>query len=178
MFYKSKTLYKEYVFMCKKSICNKSMVSRVTFFFTAILLMPVLSQAGDTELETFQKQIRAKYDMKEAAFANNDVEPIIMRFYHPDVVSTGPDGVTHTGRDQIRPVYNEVIENDVRIESYKTVVSGDLGWDWVNFRVIPVAESGEEPFTFKMLFLWARENGEWWSHGEMYVMGEFSEETH
>lgn len=164
--------------MFKSSVCNKSIVSGVTFLVAAILFIPTLSQAGDTELEAFQKEIRAKYDMKEAAFANNDVEPIITRFYHPDVVSTGPDGVTHTGRDQIRPVYNEVIVNDVKIKSYKTVVSGDLGWDWVNFRVIPPAGSGEEPFTFKMLFLWARENGEWWSHGEMYVMGEFGEETH
>ena len=34
--------------------------------------------------------------------------------------------------------------------------------------------SVSKPFTFKMLFLWAREDGEWWSHGEMFVLGEFA----
>jgi len=110
--------------------------------------------------------------MKEAAFAANDPGPIINKFYSAEVISTGPDGATHTGRDGIRPVYEEVIGGDVRIESYATKVNGDLGWDWVNFHVTPNVE-GEEPFTFKLLFLWEKVNGEWWSHSEMFVVGEF-----
>ena len=129
---------------------------------------------GNVELDAFNSAIRIKYDMKEAAFAANDPEPILTRFYHPDVISTGPDGSTHVGRSELRPIYEEVISGEVRIESYQSFVSGDAGWDWVNFHVTPPAESGEAPFSFKMLFLWQRENGEWWSHGEMYVMGEFS----
>ena len=129
----------------------------------------------DRELEAFAEQIRAKYDLKEAAFAANDPEPILTRFYHRQVISTGPDGHTHVGREALRPVYNEVIASDVKIVSYNTFVDGDAGWDWVNFHVTPPAESGEAPFTFKMLFLWQRENGEWWSHGEMYVLGEFAD---
>lgn len=140
------------------------------FSIGAMLLIGTNAVAGD--LDDFKKAIRAKYDMKEAAFAANDPEPIINNFYSADVVSTGPDGATHKGRDGIRPIYQEVIGGSVRIESYKSFVNGDAGWDWVNFHVDPNVE-GEAPFTFKMLFLWERIEGEWWSHGEMYTVGEF-----
>jgi len=143
------------------------------FGFALAMLGMTTYAADETELDAFNSAIRAKYDMKEAAFAANDPEPILTRFYHPDVISTGPDGSTHVGRDEIRPIYEAVISGDVRIESYSSFVRGDAGWDWVNFHVTPAAGSGEAPFTFKMLFLWEREDGEWWSHGEMYVMGEF-----
>jgi ketosteroid isomerase-like protein len=128
--------------------------------------------AGDTELESFKKAIRAKYDMKEAAFANNDPKPILENFYTSDVISVGPDGTTHMGTEGIRPVYEEVITGNVKVESIYTHVNGDAGWDWVNFHVDP-AEEGAEPFSFKMVFLWTKIDGEWWSKGEMYVMGEF-----
>ena len=105
--------------------------------------------AADSELDQFRSAIRAKYDLKEAAFAANDPEPILTRFYHPDVISTGPDGVTHIGRASLKPVYDEVIGSDVRIESYRSFVRGDAGWDWVNFHVTPPSASGEAPFTFK-----------------------------
>ncbi|MFB3079559.1 MAG: nuclear transport factor 2 family protein [Lysobacterales bacterium] len=153
--------------------------STTTGWVSVLLAMLILglsadSKAADQELEEFQRHIRAKYDMKEAAFASNDPQPILTRFYHPDVISTDPEGITHVGRDALRLVYAEVISGDVRIESYRSFVRGDAGWDWVNFHVTPPAEAGQEPFTFKMLFLWAREDGEWWSHGEMFVPGEFA----
>ncbi|MDP4650801.1 MAG: nuclear transport factor 2 family protein [Haliea sp.] len=125
------------------------------------------------ELANFQREIRVKYDMKEAAFAANDPEPILTQFYHPDAISTGPDGMTHVGREELRSVYEQVIASRVKIESYSSFVRGDAGWDWVNFHVTPPADSGDPPFTFKMLFLWEREDGEWWSQGEMYTIGEF-----
>lgn len=144
---------------------------------TAGVLSPVAVAGTPEETAAFKAAIRAKYDMKEAAFAANDPDPILTRFYAKEVISTGPDGHTHVGRHTLRPVYNEVIVNDVTIESYRSVVNGDAGWDWANFNVIPPAASGMEPFTFKMLFLWERdESGEWWSHGEMYVNGKFDTE--
>lgn len=137
-------------------------------------LAPGVMAGTPEETAAFKAAIRAKYDMKEAAFAANDPEPILTRFYSEEVISTDPEGHTHVGRDALRPVYNEVIVNDVSIESYNSVVNGNAGWDWANFNVMPPAGSGVKPFTFKMLFLWERdEDGEWWSHGEMYVNGKF-----
>ena len=153
---------------------SKASGALATIFGIALAVTSLVTHASEpTEHDAFSDAIRAKYDMKEAAFAANDPEPILTRFYHPDVISTGPDGSTHVGREEIRPVYEEVIGGDVRIESYRSFVRGDAGWDWVNFHVTPPVDSGEAPFTFKMLFLWEQEDGEWWSHGEMYVVGEF-----
>lgn len=136
-----------------------------------------LCLAADTELADFKKAIRAKYDMKEQAFANNDPKPILEKFYTADVISTGPDGFSHIGTEGIRPVYEEVISARVKIESFYTHVNGNLGWDWVNFHVFP-AEPDAKPFTFKMLFLWEKQAGEWWSKGEMYVQGQFDNKAH
>jgi hypothetical protein len=157
------------------SIENRLYINAIILVLLAFIsLSATVTSAEDSELTEFRSQIRTLYDMKEAAFAANDPEPILTRFYHSEVISTGPDGGTHTGIEGLRPVYNEVIAGDVRIESYSTFVKGDAGWDWVNFHVTPPAEANEDPFTFKMLFLWARENDEWRSHGEMYVTGEFT----
>ncbi len=131
----------------------------------------VLSKAE--ELAAFKAAIREKYDMKEQAFRDNDPEPILNRFYTESVISTDPVGITKVGRAALAPVYDEVIGSLVKIESYNTFVNGDAGWDWVNFHVSFPPGVEEEPFTFKMLFLWERIDGEWWSHGEMYVLGEF-----
>lgn len=131
---------------------------------------PSMSEA----LTAFRAATRAKYDMKEQAFRDNDVEPIINNFYSPRVISVDPEGNTHIGREGIRPVYEEVIGSLVSIESYQSFVNGDAGWDWVNFHVSFPPGVEAEPFSFKMLFLWERIEGEWWSHGEMYVPGAFT----
>ena len=157
--------------MCIRPL-SRNMVNTLS---SIVMICSVSSYASSPvgELEAFQSQTRAMYDLKEAAFAANDPDPILTEFYAADVISTGPDGVTHVGRDELRPVYEAVIGNEVQIESYRSFVKGDAGWDWVNFNVTPPAESEEAPFSFKMLFLWEKVDGKWWSHGEMYVPGKF-----
>lgn len=156
----------------------------IGFCISLLLAVPLLHaessasyKAANTteseELIAFKAAIRAKYDMKEAAFRANDVEPIINRFYSDRVMSVDGDGNVHRGRAGIRPVYEEVIGSLVRIESVETVVNGDAGWDWVNFHVSFPPEAELKPFSFMMVFLWERIDGEWWSHGEMYVPGAF-----
>ncbi len=170
--------------MLPNRLLNKiSIQSIIAWLFALFILVFTTSCTKNIEsqekltngvaLEEFQKAIRAKYDMKEQAFRNNDPEPILTRFYSEDVISTDPEGHTHIGRESLRPIYEEVIASLVRIESFNTFVNGNAGWDWVNFYVTFPPEIDAEPFTFKMLFLWERIDGEWWSHGEMYVLGEF-----
>ena len=52
------------------------------------------ASADSPELAAFKKAIRAKYDLKEKAFANHDAETIVTQFYAPDVISVegGPNG--------------------------------------------------------------------------------------
>ena len=133
----------------------------------------VETMSAEEELAAFKAAIRAKYDMKEQAFRDNDPEPILTQFYSPNAISTDNEGKTKIGTAELRPVYEEVIGALVEVESFNTFVNGDAGWDWVNFHVSFPPEVEIEPFTFKMLFLWERIDGEWWSHGEMYVLGEF-----
>ena len=153
-----------------KKIINTILLVTIGFIHSNSVL-------ADSELEAFKAAIRAKYDMKEQAFANNDPQPILEKFYASDVISVGPDGTTHMGTEGIRPVYEEVITGDVKVESFYTHVNGNAGWDWVNFHVTP-AEAEAKPFSFKMLFLWEKIDGEWMSKGEMYVMGAFGSEAH
>lgn len=136
-------------------------------------MVEAVEMSPEAELAAFKEAIRAQYDMKEQAFRDNDPEPILTQFYTQNAISTDNEGKTKVGRDELRPVYEEVIGALVKIESYNTFVNGDAGWDWVNFHVSFPPGVEVEPFTFKMLFLWERIDGKWWSHGEMYVMGEF-----
>jgi ketosteroid isomerase-like protein len=125
----------------------------------------------NAELAAFKQAIRAKYDLKEKAFRERDGETIVTRFYAPDVVSMGEGSPLHRGREELRKVYTapEVINSEVRIVSFHTHVNGDAGWDWADFHVTP-ADKSLAPFTFKIVFLWERINGEWWCKGDMYVL--------
>jgi ketosteroid isomerase-like protein len=121
------------------------------------------------QLRAFKKAIRAKYELKEQAFAAHDAETIVTKFYTADVISVGEGEGIYIGRDQIRPLYQEVVkDNKVKVDSVYTFVSGDAGWDWADFHVMP--EKGE-PFTFAILFLWAKVDGEWMCKGDFFVNG-------
>lgn len=124
---------------------------------------------NSAELQAFKKAIRAKYALKEKAFAAHDAETIVTKFYSADVISIGEGQGIHVGRDQIRPLYQQVVkDNKVSIDSVYTFVAGDAGWDWADFRVKP--DKGE-PFTFAMLFVWAKIDGEWMCKGDFFVNG-------
>ena len=128
---------------------------------------------GGDELAAFKAAIRAKYDLKEAAFAADDPSYIVNEFYSADVISTDPEGKTYYGRAGIAPLYAAVIADTAKITSRHTRVNGDMGWDWADFHVMP-ADASVKPFTFKILFLWERVEGDWVSRGEMYVPGSFA----
>jgi len=133
------------------------------------------ASADSPELAAFKKAIRAKYDMKEKAFANHDAEAIVTQFYAPDVISVegGANGGIYVGRDQIRPLYERVVKDSlVKVESVYTYVNGNAGWDWTDFHV-RFTDGKTKPFTFALLFLWARENGQWICKGDYFVTGSF-----
>ena len=126
------------------------------------------------ELEAFKVAIRAQYDLKEKAFAEHDAETILSRFYAADAISVGEGEGIFIGREQMRPLYLEVVKAaTVKIESKHTYVKGDAGWDWVDFHVT-INDGKTAPFTFAMIFLWAREDGQWMSKGDMFVNGSFA----
>jgi uncharacterized protein (TIGR02246 family) len=148
--------------------------------FVAALMLLLLSgvafgAAPDPALAAFKQAIRAKYDLKEKAFAAHDAETIVTKFYTDDVVSVGEGEGVFIGRDAIRPLYQEVVKNNkVKVESIRTFVKGDAGWDWADFHVYPT-DGKTEPFTFAILFLWTRVNGEWMCKGDSFVKGSFKD---
>ncbi len=124
-------------------------------------------------LAAFQKAIRAKYDIKEKAFAAHDAETIVTKFYAEDVISVGEGEGIFIGRDQIRPLYEEVVKSSlVKIDSVHTYVNGNAGWDWADFHVTPT-DGKTKPFTFAILFLWSKVHGEWICKGDYFMNGSF-----
>jgi hypothetical protein len=133
------------------------------------------ASVDSAELAAFKKAIRAKYDLKEQAFANHDAETILTKFYTPDVITVEgtPDGGIFVGREQIRPLYERVVKDSlVKVDSVHTFVNGDSGWDWADFHV-RFPDGQMQPFTFAILFLWTKVNGEWMCKGDYLVMGSF-----
>ncbi|MFL6601218.1 MAG: YybH family protein [Steroidobacteraceae bacterium] len=131
--------------------------------------------APGAELAAFKKAIRLKYALKERAFANHDADTIVRQFYTPDVISVGQGEGIYVGTEQIRPLYEEVVKaNKVSIDSIYTFVKGDAGWDWADFHVYPT-DGKTAPFTFAILFLWTRIDGEWMCKGDFFVTGSLKE---
>src|SRR5262245_8767849 len=85
-----------------------------------------------TELADFKQAIRHLYDQKEKAWASGDAEFIVTQFYSADAISAAEgDPVTMVGRTEFRKAYQQYLKDvtSVRIESVKTVVNGNAGWD-------------------------------------------------
>jgi ketosteroid isomerase-like protein len=127
------------------------------------------------ELATFQAATSKLYAMKEKAFAQGDVDPIVNRFYAANAISVGPEGKPYEGRAAYAENYSKIVQTyNVKVEPIHAYVTGNAGWEWANFRVAPKdAASTEKPFSFVILFLWAKVNGEWVCAGDSYVVGEF-----
>lgn len=140
----------------------------------------VAAAADSAELAAFKKAIRNLYDLKERAWAAGDAESIVTRFYSADAVSVGEgDPATMVGREQFRKVYRQYVKDvtAVRIESVRTVVNGNAGWDWANFyaSVRPEKAKDYPPPKVRILFLWSKEGGHWICKGDVFVNGEFQE---
>lgn len=141
---------------------------------------PTRVPAEDAELTAFKKAIRQLYDLKERAWAAGDAETIVTRFYAPDAISIGEgDPGTMVGREQFRETYRKYVKDvtSVRIESVRTVVNGNAGWDWTNFHATVRPEKAKEypPPLVRVLFLWSREGGHWICKGDVFVNGGFKE---
>lgn len=132
------------------------------------------------ELAAFKKEIRQLYDLKERAWAAGDAETIVTKFYAADAVSVGEgDPGTMVGREQFRETYRKYVKDvtSVRIESVRTVVNGNAGWDWTNFYATVRPEKAKEypPPLVRVLFLWSKERGHWVCKGDVFVNGGFKE---
>lgn len=123
------------------------------------------------ELQAFRKAIRARYDQKEKDWAAGNAEGIVSGFYDKDVLSVGEAEGMFFGRDQIRPQYLENVKKyTVKIDSVRSYVNGNAGWDWADFIVTP-RDAGEKPVTLAMVFLWSKVDGKWICKGESFVFG-------
>lgn len=140
------------------------------------LMLASISVRGheSAELIEFKKAIRAKYDIMEAGWATDSPELIYDQFFADDARGLAADEPrSYKGRAQFKEMYDDVaLRGEIKIESVDTFVNGDAGWDWANMHARYHDES-VEPFTVMFLFLWSREDGEWMSKGEIYVVGKF-----
>jgi len=163
------------------------MFSKVGIAFIALLLLSSSIHAAPAtpptplnayekqdaaELAAFKKAIRAKYDMKEKAFAEGDADTILTRFYAGDEITVAAGDGIFFGRKDITEEYKkDVGKNKVKIDSFRTYVNGNAGWDWADFHVTPT--DGSAPFTFAILFLWSKIDGQWVCMGDFFDYGSF-----
>jgi ketosteroid isomerase-like protein len=141
-----------------------------SFAVTAAEKLTTAESRESVELAAFKRAIRAKYDLKEQAYARGDAETVVSKFYAEDEITVGRNRV-FLGRKEIRPAYQEAVrEANVKVESVYTFVKGDAGWDWADFHITPKDGNGE-PKTLAILFLWAKVNGDWICMGDFSVPG-------
>jgi ketosteroid isomerase-like protein len=136
-------------------------------------VMGDLPRGSAENIADFRRQADALYRLKEEAFVKEDADTIVDRFYARDAITFGPEGKPTIGRDAFRKEYQAVVKvGTVKVEPVTTHVGTDAAWEWVNFRVFP-KDKAQKPFTFIMLFLFAKQDGQWVSGGDAYTVGEF-----
>lgn len=131
-----------------------------------------------SQTDSFKHAIRQLYDLKEKAWAAGDAESIVTKFYSADAISVGEgDPETMVGRAQFRKAYLQYVKDvpSVRIESVRTYVNGNAGWDWANFYSEPKPDKKSlyPPSPIRILFIWAKEHGQWVCKGDIFVNGKF-----
>lgn len=132
-----------------------------------------LPTASANDLADFRRQVDALYRMKEDAFARGDADAIVDRFYARDAIAFGPEGKPAMGREAFREEYRNVVKiATVKVEPVAAHVGKDAAWEWVNFHAVP-KDRAEKPFTFIMLFVFAKKDGRWVSGGDAYTIGKF-----
>ena len=136
---------------------------------------PVPSAAASVARIAFVRAIRKQYDLEEKAFAGQDANVFISRFYTADAISVGQGEGIFIGRDKIHANYDaDVKGNLVKIRSVHTYVNGNAGWDFTDYHVVPI-DLKARPFYFVVLYLWAKIDGRWVCKGDFYVSGSFSD---
>lgn len=133
-----------------------------------------LPSSSAENIADFRRQADALYRLKEEAFIKEDFDAIVDRFYASNAIAVGPEGKAVIGRDAFRKEYQAIVKvGTVKVEPVTTHVGTDAAWEWVNFRVTP-KDKTQKPFTFIMVFLFAKKDGHWFSGGDFYTIGEFS----
>lgn len=135
--------------------------------------------AASPALQAFKKAIRAKYDLKERAWAAQDSVGLVKGFYSPQAFTAaeGEPEFFAMGRTQFLELYKTFVADTtkVRIESVHTYVNGNMGWDWTNFYadVKPEKVKDYPPSPVRILFVWEKINGQWFCSGDVVLLGTF-----
>jgi hypothetical protein len=130
-------------------------------------------------LRAFQKAIRAKYDLKEKAWAAQDSDGLVKGFYSPHAFTAveGEPKFFAMGRAQFLELYKTFVADTtkIRIESVHTYVNGNMGWDWTNFyaEVKPEKVKDYPPSPVRILFVWEKIGGQWFCAGDVVLLGTF-----
>jgi len=133
---------------------------------------PRCGRATDAELAAFKQAIRAKTISRNRRLPRTNAETIVTKFYSADVVSVGEGEGVFIGRDAIRPLYSgsrQEQQGQSRVHSKPSSRAMRLGLG----RLPRVSTDGKtEPFTFAIVFLWTRVNGEWLCKGDSFGEGQ------
>jgi len=117
-----------------------------------------------TEIEKFRAAITEKYRGHMAAFEAEDFEWVVQNFFTPDAFWAAPGFPTREGREELRVLFREAVKvSRVQFHSLKSFVSGDFGWDYVDYPIQPT-DPTQQTWGFRPLFVWRRIQGEWFVH--------------
>lgn len=117
--------------------------------------------AAPSEMQQFTAAINAKYRLHVAAFEAGDPEPILQHFFTADALWEYHGYPRREGREQLRRLFDEVIRSDrVAVQSIRSYVNGDNGWDYADYTVTP-RDTTKSAWVFRQIFCWVRIEGEW-----------------